>query len=92
MHIKYKLQNTKFLLQINDFAALKTQKILFKLDPLGFKPRASRVLGERDNHYTMDPTRNFIVENVLLLPNIVVLVVSYVYFAIFMTRDCVIYE
>ena len=23
------------------------------LDPLGFEPRTSRVLGERDNHYTM---------------------------------------
>jgi hypothetical protein len=26
-----------------------------KMVPLGLEPRTSRVLGERDNHYTMEP-------------------------------------
>ena len=32
----------------------KIAKLYQKLIPLGFEPRTSRVLGERDNHYTME--------------------------------------
>ena len=37
--------------------ALKNDKFCQKMKPLiplGFEPRTSRVLGERDNHYTME--------------------------------------
>ena len=33
---------------------IKVKHNVLPLIPLGFEPRTSRVLGERDNHYTME--------------------------------------
>ena len=45
------------------FKWIETLALLLKLQPLiplGFEPRTSRVLGERDNHYTMESALMFI--------------------------------
>ena len=36
------------------FSYVQMSVTIRKLIPLGFEPRTSRVLGERDNHYTME--------------------------------------
>ena len=39
------------------FQGKKTKRSNSYLFPLGFEPRTFRVLGERDNHYTTETTR-----------------------------------